>query len=148
MLELDLDRMAWVRKGRDVSTEPSTARTRGEATQEWLYTQVHRSDLGFRACDMVLAVLRLAVREAVERSCLTQNDKSNDAIEVKILCNLDSLFDDAGIPLNGGFSVRLEKILREDLSFLGINEFHDLSNEVGEDKVDLILERIRLSFIQ
>jgi hypothetical protein len=40
MLELDLDRMAWVIEGRDAASEPSTPKSRGEAVQEWLYTQV------------------------------------------------------------------------------------------------------------
>ena len=42
ILELDLDRLAWVNAGRRPEDEPSTPRSRGESVQEWLYTQVRR----------------------------------------------------------------------------------------------------------
>jgi hypothetical protein len=64
MLELDLEQLSWQRSGRK-GVEPSTPKSRGESVQEWLYTQVHRHDLGYRTCDMIQAVLRIAIRSAI-----------------------------------------------------------------------------------
>lgn len=104
MLELDLDRMAWIRQGR-LDEEPSTPRSRGESVQEWLYTQVHRSDLGFRVCDMIMAVSRLGLRSALA-SC-SGDEQPLSTINVVLRCN--ELFANAGIPLGPEFAARLKR---------------------------------------
>eukprot|EP01036_Dinobryon_divergens_P028136 gene28136-37034_t len=97
MLELDLDRMAWVSNGRVLEDEPSTPRSRGESVQEWLYTQVIRSDLGYRVCDMTMAVVRLA-----------------------LLIDLDKMtaFQRAGIPTDEGFFSRLRELVVQDVEIM------------------------------
>ena len=88
MLELDLDRMAWINLGRRADCEPSTPKSTGDATQEWLYTQVYRSDLGFRVADMLLAVLRLALYV----SYFDLKSDFNGNIEVIYAIQIDKLF--------------------------------------------------------
>lgn len=134
-LELDLERMAWVRGGR-VGEEPSTPKSRGESVQEWLYTQVHRSDLGYRACDMVLAVMRLSLRHAVEmrQKCATDVDSGGSSattpmppIVIELSPNGMDLIREAGIPLDPLFLDRCEAALREDIALLPLS-FPELNN--------------------
>ena len=122
MLELDLDRMAWVTMGRDPATEPSTPKSRGESVQEWLYTQVHRSDLGFRTADMVLAVARLALRQAVSEAIAAQKTDSRP-IQVSVSFQVEKLMSAAGIPLDEAFAARARAALNADMKFLLPREF-------------------------
>ena len=115
MLELDLDRMAWVSNGRVLKDEPSTPRSRGESVQEWLYTQVIRSDLGYRVCDMIMAVVRLALRVAVDHasnSCSTYTSSPT----VRVVVDMDKMaaFQSAGIPTDEGFFARLRELVVRD----------------------------------
>ena len=111
MLELDLPRISWERRGRE-GPEPSTPRSRGESVQEWLYTQVHRSDLGFRSCDLVLATSRLALRQAVSV------DGTAAAVEFCFRREERALLLEAGIPVDDDFTMRWGKVLSADLWML------------------------------
>ena len=129
MLELDLERMAWLREGRE-GAEPSTPKSRGESVQEWLYTQVHRSDLGFRTADMVLAVLRLSLRHALDilasprnatiasGTCSIISQPSGPPPLIKVNLTVDSLIARAGIPLDELFLQRCSSLLRNDMALI------------------------------
>lgn len=127
MLELDLDRMSWVLRGRPLEDEPSTPKSRGESVQEWLYTQVHRSDLGYRVCDMTMAVIRLAVRIAILHSQSTFSkrqesepnlEKSINRIEIVIATEKLEPFISSGIPMGHDFLSRLQDLIVHDINVL------------------------------
>lgn len=109
MLELDLDRLAWERDGR-VGPEPSTPRSRGESVQEWLYTQVLRSDLGPRCCDLLLATSRLALRQAL----LLPGDDIPAAVHFSFLGEGRLSLKRAGIPVDDDFTERWRTTLLMD----------------------------------
>jgi hypothetical protein len=70
MLDLDVERLAWEGRGGFSSgvAAPLSSRERGEATSEWLYTQVHDESMELRTLDMAQSVLRLALRCASSRA--------------------------------------------------------------------------------
>jgi hypothetical protein len=121
MLELDIERMAWTLRGRPLNEEPSTPKSRGESVQEWLYTQVHRSDLGYRVCDMTMSVLRLALRVALEHAGEYETNESKNSTKqeqavVRILLESNSDLVAAGIPIDEQFMQRVENLLKADIS--------------------------------
>lgn len=136
MLELDLDRMAWVSNGRVLEDEPSTPRSRGESVQEWLYTQVIRSDLGYRVCDMTMAVVRLALRVAVDHAA----SSTSSSPTVRVVINLDKMtaFQSAGIPTDEGFFSRLRELVVQDV---------EIMKRVKSDNLNSVFPSIDVIFI-
>lgn len=119
ILELDIERMAWVKRGCPLGEEPSTPKSRGESVQEWLYTQVHRSDLGFRTCDMILSVLRLAIRHAID---IARGSKGIYEKIVVGIFDVSPLIVEAGVPLTSDFLDRIGRALEVDIELLRSRE--------------------------
>ena len=97
-----------------------------ENVGEWCPRGVLRPELGYRACDMVLSILRLALRHAVE--C-----RVNSPITLSITSTTGASLPqivEAGIPLEADFLRRCQEALIADvqcllpLSFIDKKELH------------------------
>lgn len=110
MLELPLEREAWLRGGRQ-GPEPDTPEERGEEGQDFRYTSVVRADLALRVTDMVFAVARLALRRAAQEAAGAGPQRYTLSFARVAPC-----LAAAGYPVCGQpFRERLAAMLRQDL---------------------------------
>lgn len=137
-LQIDIKHTAWVRGGRQ-GPEPVPVKTQVGEVDEWRPTGVFRPDLGFRICDMILAVVRLALRHVIEYRTIqssfqqsnleqsfvlpisiklsTENDNKLEFLETGVNANYLDL-QAAGIPVTEAFLQRCREVILEDISLL------------------------------
>jgi hypothetical protein len=81
------------------------------APQEWHYRQVVRADTDFRARDMLLAVLRLALRVGLRRL-----EDPSEARDLRVSLALDAELRGAGLGLDDSFLRVARDVLLTDLA--------------------------------
>lgn len=116
MLELNLEVLAWHSAGRPQTERPLSSKEAGASPQEWFYAQIIRPDTNLRIRDMLLAVLRFAMRYGITSILRDNSDKTTLDLVINLAVN-DRLMK-SGIGIDSEFVARLKHVLETDLQFV------------------------------
>ena len=117
-----------------------------ENVGEWCPRGVLGKDLGYRATDMLLAILRLALRHALDMRC---NASSSLPIYISIVHGKYSeemqLFVHAGIDVGEGYLNRCKDAVAEDVRSLLPFSFVNDGNMVEVNRGDIYIDGVELT---
>jgi hypothetical protein len=126
MLELDLTLLKWISAGK-IGLKPRSRKENNECPQEWFYTQISRPDTNYRIQDMLMSILRLALRYGAHdiKKKMSEGKQSYENNTLKINLQLTDELLMSGLGLDNQFIQRIKDMIVLDVQYILNNDIEN-----------------------